>query len=852
MNLADKTDLALFRAHMIGVLENGASDDQLDRIDDWVHKCFAQGDVHRALECAKIAVELLQDQSRPHPTAYALNTLVSIYASLGDGIMVSDTMSRLINHSINYNTPQAGLSGVHNVLDKLAGLGPAERIINLMAAMVRFHLHFKFTREAISTILTVANLLADYGAFQPAYHALADAERLAREYCDQEQLAAVLAAEANVAFCEGDHAFGNKAAGLALAAYEQLKQEPPRQLILNQATSAMQSGEFQKALAVFQEYEQSRSCDTDTHRLTVRVNMSVCLRRLGDVTGANEQIQMAREIVAGSVGLDPELLIELELVAAANAIKSEKINELASSIRNAANLLDAVISKAIKLHYRRASRERYVDRMEALLCSLPAIGPATDVVEVVACTRGNQLRDWLCVLDWADQISTHVSDTERAKLDEKIHRLANFGAPFLQGYREKYDDPLAGDLTPDPWREFADFAIQLSDRCGVEPPLAAACLSNAANLIQQRMSEGYAILVNLSTAGGYALLLLKDRYYLFQQPREETMSFAKGILSRREKTMSQAEFIKILQAYEIALIDSFSSMLSLIAPTDCIGLLFFPDRLDILPINLLMIGSESIRRRLASGNFEVRTCLAIYPRRVESRSLTNMLAIVETPSDLKLAEAQAESFCAVLGLKSRVIMNATASDVATSIGGADVLIVAQHGVPIALFADPNFANIEGPNQAGGIYFDVLQQSAYNAGYRLVILGACHSGVLVSRNAQRNFRSHELAGYPSILLTNRKSVVVGASWAILDRFEYLLSTQFAVEMRRESCPVRAFGKALASVVDQPANEVINLFDYIPDSDLRNEMNPVAGTEMPRIEFIKRQSYCYGAYHIYALM
>ena len=71
MSLSDETSPALFKAHMLSMLEIGASDEELDQVDDWVHQCFTQGSVNRALDCAEIAVELLQQQSRPWPTATA-------------------------------------------------------------------------------------------------------------------------------------------------------------------------------------------------------------------------------------------------------------------------------------------------------------------------------------------------------------------------------------------------------------------------------------------------------------------------------------------------------------------------------------------------------------------------------------------------------------------------------------------------------------------------------------------------------------------------------------------------------------------------------------------------------------
>lgn len=837
---------------MLSMLSTGASDDELDEVDNWLHKYIEQGKVDRVLECATIAIELLRVPSRPWPVAYAMNTLVVAYMQRGDIAKARMALSELINHSIEHNTPQAGLSGIDNVRKRMRGLAPADYLMHLMADMVRFYEHFGLIDDAISTILSVATFLGDYGAFQPAYHALADAERLARDFRDAMQLARVLETEASIALLEGDHEFGNKVAGMAADIYRELKVGLPNRLVLNQATSAMQSGKYEEALDGFLRFAQSHLADSTPHWLPTRINMSVCLRNLGDVDGADDQIRKARNDAIGMDDIDREQLVELELVAAANAKAGNRFPEVALCVSEAAKFLDQALSTADKLHYRRALRERYISRMESLLCSLPDKGAVGDVIEILACTRGNQLTDWLHLLDWGDEVSQLLDDEDRAKLNECIARLANFGAPYLQGYREKYNDPLAHGLMPDPWREFSEFAAELCKTHGFRHPLSASCLTNAANLISQRLREGFAFIASfLST--GKAILLIGESYHFCGVPVEETLAFGEKLHGHRQATTSRQEFDLVLRQYQAALHASFKALLPRLDTDACRGVIFLPDRWDLFPINLLMVGDEPVRARMVRGDFDVRTCVALYPRHAKHENLRTSLALVEEPSNLRLAKAQFESFCSLVGLNGRTIENAGSSDVVKSMSTIDALIMAQHGISIGLFVDPTFANTSGVgHEKDAVYFDAIQESAYRSSYRLVMLSACHSGTLVSRNAQREFKSHELAGYPSLLLTNRRCVVTGSAWATLDRFDYLLSTRFAIELKSGCDLARAFSIALAAIVDMPASEAMDLFDHLPDPDLRVQMNPGTSAEAQRVANLRRQPFCYGAYQVYTLV
>ncbi len=71
-------------------------------------------------------------------------------------------------------------------------------------------------------------------------------------------------------------------------------------------------------------------------------------------------------------------------------------------------------------------------------------------------------------------------------------------------------------------------------------------------------------------------------------------------------------------------------------------------------------------------------------------------------------------------------------------------------------------------------YELLQSTSYKMKHKLVLLNACYSGALTNRNYYKLFRTHELLGYPQAFLLNRQSMVIAASWTIVDRYNALFN------------------------------------------------------------------------------
>lgn len=554
----------------------------------------------------------------------------------------------------------------------------------------------------------------------------------------------------------------------------------------------------------------------------------------------------ARALMRTMPEIDPEQPLELELIAAKTAVSDKNLSEASACLRRSISWLDAAVGLVEKLHYRRGIRERYIPRIEELLVALPRSGQSADVVPIIAGTRANRLSDWLHFLAWTRQLAKKLSSEECRELNDLVFSLANHGAPHLMGFREKYDDPMGAGMLPDPWRNVAEYADRMCAIHGIDRPFAAASAPESALLIKQRLEEGYALLVNLLTAGKKALLLFGERYILCDLPEAETVAFANALYTQRQNPEKSKDLAISVNAYQGALLKSLGKALDEVTSLACKGLLFFPDRIDLTPISLLTLGHEPIRKRMATGSFSVSTCLALYPATNEHLPPSVALGILEGDSGLAYDRADLEAFFEGSGTRGTTLNKPSWAKFSEQMAHSDVLVLAHHGISVGIFTDPHFADMGGAIQHTAMSLANLQEAAYTWPHRLAVLGTCHSGSLVNRNFQSQFKSHDLIGFPSVFLLNGVAEVVAASWAIVDRFNLMFTTLFAPALR-EMRPAAAACTALAKLIEMADEDLPALLSRalpVDDVALQASVN--------QLNLIRRQPYCYGAYQTYTLL
>jgi tetratricopeptide (TPR) repeat protein len=834
---------ATFERHFRAVVDGPESDCELDEIDDALQNSVANSDDAKA--CAYIAVELLSRESRPWPLAYALNTAVCAGCISGDTERVRLYLEQLVDLAIAEGVDIAALSAAENVARLLPGNAKADHVPNVLYEIVRLYTHLGKIDKAIENLIAVAYLFADFGAFQPAYHSLVQAEELAREHRLLQPYTDAITATYAICILEEDHTYADQIWPTLVQKYSELGSAIPTHLAVNRATLLFQTGHHRLARTAYEEALAAMpSCDAG--RPFALMNLSACVRELGELGTSRELMLTARALMSSCENVDPEYRLELELIAARNGVAGSDPAEAVACLHRAVLHLDAAVALVEKLHYRRGLRDRYIRRIERLLAKLPVTGSATDVVPVIAAARANRVSDWLHFLEWAAALALKLSPHERDELDRLVDSLAQQGSPHLFGFREKYDDPMSAFSQPDPWRDIAEYADKASARHGVGRPFRAATSERSAAAIGERLNEGYAILVNLLNTDHHILLVLGNRYVLCELPKAQTRAFHLALVQHRQEPGKAKELAQAVGEYQRALLDSLAPVLMELVESNCKGVIFIPDGMDLTPINLVMVGDARIRARMAAGQFDVRTCIALYPAKRVASAPTACLGVVEKGSDLQYAQADVERFFEGVGAGGTLMENPGWDAFAHRMASTDALVLSHHGTSIGLFNDPFFADMAGPSTTSIMSLSQLQSATFRWPHRIVVLGTCHSGSLVNRNYQKTFRAHELMGFPVVFLLNGRSEVLAAAWAIIDRYNLLFTTLFAPGLR-DAHASHAMSTALANLVNLPVEELPALLLRAFPSG-----TPISHELLSEIDNLRRQPFCYGAYQTYTLL
>lgn len=342
------------------------------------------------------------------------------------------------------------------------------------------------------------------------------------------------------------------------------------------------------------------------------------------------------------------------------------------------------------------------------------------------------------------------------------------------------------------------------------------------------------------------LLLIGDRYVLCDLPQAETRAFFEALLRHRQEP-DQAKVLGLaVGAYQDALLRSLAPVLSELVVDSCKGVIFIPDGWNLTPINLVMVGDPKVRARMAAGEFEVRTCIALYPAKRQAVAPESCLGIIESDSGLRYDRADVEGFFRGAGATGTLLEDPTWNVFAEAMASTDALVLSHHGASVGLFIDPFFADMAGPYRESAMNLMRLQGAAFRWPHRLAILGTCHSGSLVNRNYQTRFSSHDLIGFPTVFLLNGRSEVLAASWAILDRFNLLFTTLFAPSLHKAH-PSLAASTALARLFELPKEELPDLVHRAFPAEVLK--TPVL---LEQIDNLRQQPFCYGAYQTYTLL
>ncbi len=623
--------------------------------------------------------------------------------------------------------------------------------------------------------LRSALLYSRHGASQAAYRAIADVESQAHETGARPLLARALQTAVAVSCEEGDPEFAIKAGRQALAILAELDAAPPVALLGNLGTAFMRTGDTVNGELQLRRALEESEAGSDI-RPVLMVNLAACLREAGK--SADAQVIIAEARVAHECTRDPEVLLELELVAARIFAESGDAGAVGTALVAAARAFDEALRSVLRFHHRRGLRARYLPRFDSLMAAMPEEGPADEALEALVACRGNALGDWLALLEWSRKTTALVQADEAVALQQALEGLRGEGVPHLFGFSEKYDD-VWGQWNPVgyQWDRLSQIIATLDGRSG--PALGQAGQAAMINAVQRRLAEGDCIMAT-THAGEPLLWSFHDgRYRRTALPADTRSDWQAALLRFSQGQTGRRDFAVALDGWLDAVFPLLGPVLNDLAAGGARSIRYLQDFGPSPPVTALAMRHHGLLERMRQGLFEVRLVAALVLSAEPSQISGGVAAIVDNDGDLLLPQYEAAAFAEAASLPPPMVINTGATgELPELVGDAQVLIVSTHGTPVSSYTDPYFASIGG-EAPHPVSISRLQAHGDRLDLRLVLLNACYSGAGSARNFQQRFRTADAVSFPAWSLLNGHAISCASAWRTSDTAQYLFS-RFAGE------------------------------------------------------------------------
>jgi len=670
---------------------------------------------------------------------------------------------------------------------------------HILAQVARLIQRYDQQERVAHLYLEAASLYSSHGAFQPAYRCLGDAEEIAHSLDSLALKARCYTILMSVACEENDYSLGVTTGETAINAYQALGEKSPAMLLGNLGVAFMNLKDEDNAIGYFEQALASTDC-TDHLAITLRGNLSICLRRCGRLVEAETVLAIAEESLTDDAQ-NVEGLLEMSLSGAKLAVERQDVPLLIKRLNDASHHLDRILSDVLRLHHRRGIRERYITRIEGLLRALPPTGNATDALLPIIATRGNTMGDWLTILNWASNArrSRPALDETIQRLDHALQSIRQIGAPHLYGFREKWDDAWNVSNTTRAWDDLSNIAAIIHSQSPGRP-LDRATAQHQFALCLSRLEAGHCLMV-MTYAGESALLwyFIRGQYKRISIPLTTSKEWYAAQLDYAQQFMSRSGFVSALSKLISSLAPSLDTVFSDIAAAGCKSVRFIEDCFNDVPLIEFALRNAELCARMAEGQFEVRMVPALIEQIEVEGPLSSTVAIVDRREDLLLAPHESEAFTHAAGIPPAVLMEADGhADLEDLLGKYDALIVSTHGHSLKLFTDAYFAHLGSLGCPHPISVAAMQVAAPNLQLRLALVNTCFSGTRSSRNFQKRFRTSDTVALPNLFLLNRKAIALAGMWKISDTVCFTLSHFVGEGLKLGLEPSAAVARAVARI------------------------------------------------------
>lgn len=832
-------DASNFEKVIREAIDGGVSDSELDEVDDRLIAYLDSGepDIHAIIACCERLLNIYAEYNKDELRAFTFSTLVAAHIRNDDIASTISVMEMGVKFSLDVKAPNPGYSIVKNALPYLMCSDVAvDTRLTTLAVCTKFLAEYMLHEELIKAYINAAYIFAENGAYPAAYRVLEDAEAAAENIQGGTATIEVLSVRVGIVLQEGAPEPCLKIGHEVIKTIEEKGLTAPIDLLANVATAYQRYEAPEKAIELYEQIFDKVKASQPSNMTKLAANLSICRRKMGDIEGALREESVAREY-SEFAAEDKESLLELELVTAVNHVANDDHEIVMSSLASSAQLLDQIMSKSLRLNYRRGWRQRFVNRIEPIICALPTSGVVQDLLGPLAVCRSNAVSDWMHFLDWAKEVSSNpaVPGEKKAELENYVSRLKDLGTPFIYEYYEKYDDPFQRMAIPSPWGCLSTLVEDLVTSYGLARPYDDALIDKKIILFKERLAEGNVLVLWLRSS---LLFIRGESYYRYELGRADEKSFFEKLISYRFNSVTMREMAEAIAEISNRLTDALESVDNVLKfPGNC-QFIYMPDAFDRLSL------VPSFVKR-GSTDWGLRVAPILYKRSCTEVLIERIVGIPDNPGELLLAEAELNHISKIFDQAVCTFVDKTDEEsFLKAMKTADALVITTHGFPLANFKDPYFASLGGPDTRHVINTATIQREFINLPYSLVLINSCHGTSSLPKGP-----SYDMVSFPILMLMNKKSSVIASSWKTLDKISYLFSHALFEMIKKNPGIDSAYMEALLKLATMDGDQAFDILTGIEDEKIREII--ITGSSKENLNQMLHHPYCYGTFQLYTL-
>ncbi|MGA4722226.1 CHAT domain-containing protein [Fictibacillus nanhaiensis] len=846
------------------------SKDYFNKINKEIRKAY-RIEPNKAIDLLETNLQKFTNFEKPYLYAMTLVSITKIHIDNKNTSEIMDFISKTIHYVCENNIYNLGKQIIdynnEAITRSLQDLKEDE-YLQFMKYQIDFYLWFKKFETCIELMCECAFLFSSNNAYQSAYRILNDAQNIALTNNKLALQFKVLITQASICFQERDFKSAKADFDKAYHLSEILGIEIPMELMANMATLLMNTGKCEDALVIMDKILNNTTV-SKKNRYSIKMNKSICLRQIGRVEEALELIQ---EVLNNIKHLnDLNAILEAHLIATKNYLAALNYDMGLQKINKAMEIMDFNLQYKSRLHYRRGFKENYFPRIIPMFLEIASKSKNInykDITRFLAFTKSNMFSDWLSILDWYDKIleDSSVDVEDKQVLKNVIGKLINFGAPILNGYKEKYDDPFESIDDPvinpngvldnnKPWKEFNLITERLTLKyCKNKDPYENSRLSKLQEILDEKIKDSTLVISFYSHDNRLSILAVsKVKCEVIELDKNISVNFFQELYKYQNKFSSFSQFATSLKLTTEGLFNVFDSTISSLISNNIKEILILQEKFfHWMPTIPTLLRNSSLCEYIKNSELVIRTVPIIYKGKIYEKRFNNFLGVLDPAEGLPLfLEELLLSQKFIEGRNEIVNLEDQKINYGNSITKeADVIHLATHGVPISRFTDPSYASLAGKLSKNSLSFDEIQQNFWKLNYSLCINASCDSSDFTNKNNQRIYDTNELIGYSTLFLLNRKSNVISINWPIKDILSYAFSHILYSNLAENYSIERAYTLSLVTLLNLDKDELKNIMSGINDKVIREQKLKLIDNIQSKFPF--RDPYCYGAFTMNSLI